>query len=138
MDAGENEAVIPIVSEELHARTVPIQTGGVRVIKRRSTHDETIEQELRKGGAEVKRVKTHRLVDGPQPVRREGNVTVVPVVSEVLKIERQFVLTEEIYITQTEESETFRQTVSLHHEEARIERFESAGSGEEPVPPPVE
>lgn len=130
MDIGDSEAVVPIINEEMHARAVPVQTGGVRVIKRSYAHNETVEQELHKGRAEVKRVKTNRVVEGPQPVRREGNTTIVPVVCEILKVEKQFVVTEEIHIVQTEESETFRQNVSLCDEEVNVERFGTPeGSG---------
>lgn len=130
MNTGDNEAVIPVISEEVHAHAVPAQTGGVRVIKRPYTHDEMVELELRKSRVEVKRVKTNRVVDGPQPVRHEGSTTIVPIVSEIVKIEKQFVVTEEIYITQREEGDTFRQNVNLYSEEARIEPLES-GAGED-------
>src|SRR5579875_3702085 len=108
MNEDENELVVPVVSEELHADAVPVVTGGVRITKRVETHDEVLEQQLRRSHAEVKRVQTNRVVDGPQPIQRVGNTLVIPVVSEVLHIEKQWVVTEEIHITQTEEVETER------------------------------
>lgn len=125
MDTSDNDAVVPVIREEAHADAVPVQTGGVRVTKRVHARDEVIEQELRRGYADVKRVKSGRLVDGPQPLRREGNTTIIPIVTEVLKIEKQFVLTEEIHITQTEQRETVRHNVTLYGESAEIERFEA-------------
>jgi uncharacterized protein (TIGR02271 family) len=127
MDDRDNDVVVPVVNEELHADTIPVQTGGVRVIKHIEGHDEVLEQELRRGRVEVKRVKTDRPVDGPQPVQRVGNTLVVPVVSEVLHVEKRWVVTEEIHLTQIEERETVQQTVTVNREEAEVERLDETG-----------
>jgi stress response protein YsnF len=127
MGDDEKDVVIPVVHEEVQADAVPVVTGGVRVTKRVEGHDEVIEQELRKSRVEVKRVKTDRAVDGPQPVQRVGNTLIVPVVSEVLRVEKQWVVTEEIHITELQERETVQNKVRLNHEEAQVERLDSAG-----------
>src|ERR1700752_35083 len=103
MDRQTNDYVVPVIHEEMHADVIPVQTGGVRVIKHVDGHDEILEQELRKGRVEIKRVKTERVVDAPQPVQRVGSTLVIPVVSEVLRVEKQRVVTEEIHVTQIEE-----------------------------------
>jgi stress response protein YsnF len=128
MDENDKDVVIPVIREEVHADAVPVVTGGVRVTKRIEGHDEIVEQALQKSHVEVKRVKTERIVDGPQPVQHVGNTVIVPVVSEVLKIEKQWVVTEEIHITQLQERETVRQKVTLNEEQAQIERLDSAGN----------
>lgn len=133
MDGHEEDVVVPVVAEELHADAIPVQTGGVRVTKRVETHPEILAQELRKTHVEVKRVKTDRVVDGPQPVRRTGNTLIVPVVSEVLRIEKQWVVTEEILITEIEERETVEQTVDVHREVPEIERLDAKGNVLSPV-----
>ncbi len=132
MDDDE-QAVIPVIREELRADTVPVVTGGVRVTKRVESHDEIVEQALRKSRVEVKRVKTERVVDGPQPVQRVGNTVIVPVVSEVLRIEKQWVVTEEIHITELQESQTVQHKVTLNEEQAAIERLDSAGNVTAPI-----
>ena len=140
MDENPNDVVVPVVTEELHADAVPVVTGGVRVTKRVQTHEETLEQELRKSHAEVKRVAVNRVVDGPQPARRSGNTLIIPVVSEVLRVEKQWVVTEEIHITQSEDIETVQQTVPVSREEAQIERLDESGnaiSTLEPAPSPA-
>jgi stress response protein YsnF len=138
MDRQDQDVVVPVVSEELHADAVPVQTGGVRVTKHREGHDEILEQELRKGRVEVKRVKTERIVDGPQPVQRVGNTLIVPVVSEVLHVEKRWVVTEEIHLTQVEERETVQQTVTLNREQAEVERLDETGKVVSAVDPQTE
>jgi stress response protein YsnF len=133
MEGKEDDVVVPVVSEELHAGAAPVVTGGVRVTKRVHTHDEILEQELRRTHAEVKRVKTDRVVDGPQPARREGATLIVPIVSEILRVEKQWVVTEEIHITQTEQTDRVRQTVPVSREEAQVERMDESGNPVETI-----
>ncbi|HLH05396.1 MAG TPA: YsnF/AvaK domain-containing protein [Bryobacteraceae bacterium] len=122
------EIVVPVIQEEAHAGTVPVQTGAVRVTKSVETHEELVEQELRKGRAEVQRVAVHRVVDGPQPPRREGNTLVIPVVSEILNgCQKQWVVTEEIRVTRLETAETVQQKVELASERAQVERLDEQG-----------
>ncbi len=131
MDSPNNQEpdlVVPVISEELHSDAIPVQTGGVRITKRVEGHDEILEQELRKGRVEVKRVKTDRVVDGPQSAQRVGNTLIVPVVSEVLRIQKQWVITEEIHVTQLEERETVQQKVRVNEEHARVERLDENGN----------
>jgi uncharacterized protein (TIGR02271 family) len=134
MDESDKDVVIPVVHEQLQADAVPVVRGGVRVTKRVESEDEIVEQELRKSHVDVKRVKTNRVVDGPQPVRRAGNTLIVPVVSEVLRIEKQWVVTEEIHIIERQEKETVQNKVTLNHEQAQIERLDSAGDVVSVVP----
>ena len=138
MDSRDNELVVPVLNEELHADAIPVQTGGVRVTKHVEGHDEILEQELRKGRVEVKRVKTERVVDGPQPVQRVGNTLVVPVVSEVLHVEKRWVVTEEIHLTQFEERETVQQTVTVNREQADVQRVDERGKVVSTIDPETE
>jgi stress response protein YsnF len=126
-DKEGSDYVVPVIQEELHADAIPVESGSVRVVKRVEGHDEILEQELRKGRVEVKRVKTERVVSGPQQPERRGNTLIIPVVSEVLRVEKQWVVTEEIHITQLEEKERFQQTVTVNREVADVERLDESG-----------
>ena len=128
MEQKKQDVVVPVLAEDLDVDAVPVKTGGVRVIKHREGHDQIVEQELRKGHVQVKRVKTDRIVDGPQPVRHAGNTVIVPVVSEVLRVEKQWVVTEEIHITQVEQRETVQQKVRVNEEHAEVERLDEDGN----------
>jgi stress response protein YsnF len=128
MDEKNEQSVIPIIREEVCADAVPVVTGGVRVTKSVESHDEIVEQELRKSHVDVKRVMTNRVVDGPQSPRRVGDTLIIPVVSEVLKVEKQWVVTEEIHITEHQELETVQNKVTLDSEQAQVERIDSTGN----------
>jgi stress response protein YsnF len=128
LKSGDEDVVVPVTSEDLVAEAVPVETGGVRVTKRVHTHDEVVEQQLRTGRVEVKRVVVNRPVDGPLPVRQSGETLIVPVVSEVIRVERQWVLTEEIHITRLEEVRTVQETVPVKEEAATVERLDAEGN----------
>ena len=127
-DSVDRDFVVPVIQEQVDVDAKPVVTGGVRVTKRVETHDELIEQQLRTSHADVTRVKTNRVVDGPQPAQRVGNTLIIPVVSEVIHIQKQWVVTEEIHITQREEVETVQQSVPVTYEYAEIERLDETGS----------
>lgn len=130
-DPARNDLVIPVVQEELHADAQPVVTGGVRVTKHVESQNEIIEQQLQTSRADIKRVKTNRIVDGPQQPQRVRNTLIIPVVSEQIHIEKRWVVTEEIHITQHEETETVQESVPVNYERAEVERLDAAGK---PVP----
>jgi stress response protein YsnF len=125
---NQTDYIVPVVRESVEADTIPVETGGVRVTKRVEAHDEILEQELRRGRAEIRRIKMDRVVDGPQQPRQEGETLIIPVVSEVLVVTKQWVVTEEIHVTRIEELERVEQTVPVNEEIAEVERLDESGN----------
>jgi len=116
------EEVIPLVAERLSVgkRTVP--TGRVRV---RTLVDETqewVREDLARETAEIERVPIGREVDEVPQVRQEGDVLVVPVVEEVLVVEKRLVLKEEIRIRKDRMVERAEEPVTLRAMRAVVER----------------
>lgn len=141
-DIERDETVVPVLAEELDVQKRQVPTGGVRVHRRTVEHDETVELPLLREHVDVRHVVVNRLVDGPMPVRKEGDTTIVPVVEEELVIQKRFVLKEEIHVTRTMTEETRQKNVTLRRQEAVIEHLDAEGRPtaarrqEEPPPPP--
>ena len=76
---------------------------------------------------EVERVLIDRVVDAPVPVRYEDDTMIVPIMEEVLVIEKRLVLKEELYIRKRRVETHRPQQVRLRSEEARVERLEATG-----------
>ena len=121
-------AQIPVVAEELQTGIRRVNTGGVRVHKTVREHEEIIDQPLRRENIEVRRVIKDEVVSGPLPVRQEGDITIVPVVKEVLKVERQWVLTEELHLIKHRTEEREQQRITLQREEPDIQRIDAEGN----------
>jgi stress response protein YsnF len=65
-----------------------------------------------------------RVVSEAPGVRTEGGVTIVPVLEEVLFVEKRLVLKEELHIRRTATTETVELPVTLRKQRAVIERVE--------------
>lgn len=121
----EIEAVIPIVAETLSVSKKVVETGTVRVTKTVSERSETVDVPLAREEVNVEHVPIERLLEAGEktPVQRhEGNTLVVPLMEEVLVVEKRLFLKEELRITKNRREVHEPQTVTLRREEARIER----------------
>jgi uncharacterized protein (TIGR02271 family) len=126
---GSARVTLPLHEEQLRIRTRTVETGGgVRVHKTVVEHPNTIEQTLLHDEVEVKHVPVDRIValdQAPEP-RYEGETLVVPVLEEVLVVERKLRIKEEIRITRTGRAQHYSETVVLKSEQVSIERFDGA------------
>jgi uncharacterized protein (TIGR02271 family) len=133
--SSTNETVVPVLAEELDIQKQSVPTGGVRVHRRVLENDQTVEMPLRKEHVDVRRVVLNQRVDGPLPVRKEGDTTVIPIVEEVLIVQKQFVLKEEIRVTRSVREELHRQKVTVRRQEAELEHVDEHGRTAVQVPP---
>ncbi|MCA1628121.1 MAG: YsnF/AvaK domain-containing protein, partial [Acidobacteria bacterium] len=70
----------------------PIARSRLMVVRER---EEIVDELLLKEAVEVERVIINREVDAPVPVRYEGETMIVPVLEEMLVVEKRLVLKEE-------------------------------------------
>ena len=117
--------VVPVVEEELRVSRRVVETGRVRVTKTVHEREEVVDVPLLREEYDVERVPIDEFVDGPVGPRHEGETLVVPVLEEVLVVEKRLVVREELRITRrrTEERETHR--VKLLGEEVSVERTDT-------------
>jgi stress response protein YsnF len=128
MDKEPEEIVVPIISEETHPGTRRVKTGGVRIVKRAVPHEAFVEQEVHDRELEVERVPVDREVDDPLEPRQEGDTLIVPVLEEVLRIQRVWVLREEIHIRRVTRVTRHQETVIVTRDEADVQRLDAAGN----------
>jgi stress response protein YsnF len=73
-------------------------------------------------------VPLDRWVDGPVPVRQEGDTTIVTLVEEEVVVERRLRATEEVRITKRRLVQRSPQPVKLRREQAVVERLNAGGA----------
>ena len=121
----------PVASQpevlRLHEETAQISkvsrvSGEVSVSTRTLTRDELVSQDLAHTNVEVTTVPIGRAVDAIPAVREEGDVTIFPVMEEVLVIERRLMLKEEVHIRKVRTTERHQETVTLRYQEAVVSR----------------
>ncbi len=124
----EAETVVPVIAEEVHAEARKVKTGAVRVHKAVHEHEEVIDQPLMREDADIFRVIKNQVVEGPLQVHYSDDEIVIPLVKEVLRVQKEFVLTEEIHIRRRRSMERHAEKVAVQHEEAVIERTDAEGN----------
>ena len=85
---------------------------------------QTVDETLLGEEVEIKRVKVDREVEAAEPIRTEGDTTIIPLYEEVLVIEKRLVLAEELHVTKKQTERREEQRVTLRREEVSVERLE--------------
>jgi uncharacterized protein (TIGR02271 family) len=119
----EQEMVIPAIAEEAHIHKERRVTGKVRLRKIVHHEEQTVDEPLLKERVSMERVAIDRWVDEAPPIRSEGETLVVPVVEEVLVVEKRLRLREEIRLTWHHEEEHEPQHLVVRREEVLVERL---------------
>ena len=123
-----DEIVIPLVAETLSVGKREMETGRVRFSTTVTERVETVDQPLFKTEVEIKRVAVGQFVDAPPAVRYEQDVMIIPVMEEVLVVEKRLRVKEEVYISQKREEYRNPQQVTLRTEVLTDERLSAAGA----------
>ena len=120
--------ILPLVEETATIHKREVVTGKVRVRTVTDTVEELARASLQSDAVEVTRVPIDQVVDTAPEIRTEGDVTIVPVLEEVLVVTKQLVLKEELHIRRRVETETVEVPVTLRKQRAVVEREASDGS----------
>ena len=118
------EVVVPVIQEELQIQKQPVETGRVRVTKRVHERDELVDVPIVREEVEIERIPSGRLLDGPVSMRQDGDTLIIPVVEEVLVVEKRLRLKEELHVRKRQRESQVPQRVRLRQEEAVIERLQ--------------
>jgi uncharacterized protein (TIGR02271 family) len=127
--SGDSTVTLPVHQEGLRIGTKTVDTGrGVRVRKSVTERPYKIDEALLHDEVVVKHVPVDQIVslaEAPD-TRYEGNTLIVPILEEVLVVERRLRVKEEIHIIKKKREERHSETVFLKLEEVSIERFDEA------------
>ena len=118
-DMGEQTQVLsrPLTESGEGSVTIPLMEETLRVTKR----EEIVDEPLLRESVEVGRVPINRIVAEAPPSRQEDDTLIIPVLEEVLVVEKRLMLKEEVRITRTQTEVHQPQAVTLRTEEAVIE-----------------
>lgn len=114
---------------KLHAEHAIITKRTRRVLVRATrttrSREEMIEGNLAHEHVVVERVPIGEIVDAVPLVRQEGDVTIMPVVEEIVVVERRLFLKEEIHLRRVHTTERFIETVKLREQHVEVTRTKS-------------
>lgn len=130
----ENEArVLPVIEEELRVERRTRTTGLVQVRKVVREHEEQVDEPILRESVEVERVPINQVLaegDEAGQVRHDGDTMIIPVLEEVLVVEKRLLLKEEIHITRRRTQERIQQQVTLRSEDVVVDRVAPEASRE--------
>jgi len=128
------ETVIPLVAEEVAVAKQVVETGRVQVSRVTHEQEQLIDELLAHETVEIDRTPIGRQIDAMPAVRDEGDTIVIPIVEEVLVVERRLLLKEEVRVRRVRSTERHQESVTLRHHEAVVTRLpvEPPAAGEDP------
>ena len=127
--ADAEVTVIPLVEETLIVSKREVETGRVHLHKTVGERIETVDEPLLRTEANVRRVEINQFVDSPPPVRYEGDVMIIPILEEVLVVEKRLRLKEEVHVSQTRTEYHDPQQITLRTETLTEERIIEESNG---------
>lgn len=111
---------------ELHAERATITKRArhsvVRATRTTRSRDEVVEEDLVHERVVVERVPIGQIVDAVPPVRQVDDVTIMPVIEEVVIVERRLFLKEEVHLRRVRTTERFVETVKLREQQIEVTR----------------
>ena len=120
-EAGEK--VLPLSAEEVAVTKRVVETGRVQVARITHEREQLIDELLAQQTADIERVRIGQPVDTMPAVREEGDTVVIPIVEEVLVVERRLFLKEEVRVRRVHSTQRHQESVTLRHQEAVVTRL---------------
>ncbi len=134
MQSNELAEVIQVVEETIRVEKRLVESGRVVVHKTVTERDEVVEILLRQQDLVVERVPIGLVVSEAPQSRQEGDTLIVPILEEVLVVEKRLVLKEELHIRKQSSERMEHQTVRLRSEHVEIEQTGRNASSETVAP----
>ena len=122
MAQSDDRQAIPLAEEILHVGKRQVTGAKVRVRTQVEQRTELAEIDLMREDVAVERVAIDREVATAPTVRHEGDTLVIPVVEEMMVLQKRLILREEVRITVNRVREHVAEPVVLRTVHAVVER----------------
>jgi uncharacterized protein (TIGR02271 family) len=120
---NENTASLNVLQEQVDIDKKLIESGKVYIHKKVHETDEEISVPVSHETVTINKVPVNKYVEVAPLVRNEGNTTIIPVIKEVLVIEKKLLLVEEVHVIKQIIEKTEEHTIPLRKEEIEVERY---------------
>lgn len=122
-DKAKETLVVPILSERVSVEKRLVEKGQIVLQKHVTEHDEVVDEPLLQDEYRIERVVVNQEVSSPPPIRYEGDTMIIPVLQEVLVVEKRLMVKEELHLIKQQITTSQPQTVSLRAEEIVVENL---------------
>jgi uncharacterized protein (TIGR02271 family) len=122
LDTTTVSAPLYLHAEQISVARRRVEGDTVRISTVTRATEKLVDEALMHERVEVEHVSVGRRIDTPPPVREEGDVTIIPVVEEILVIEKRLILKEEVRIRRVRVPAVHREVVTLREQDVVVER----------------
>lgn len=129
MREDKDTIVVPLLAEDVSIVKQQLITGHVAVSTVSHQHEHLVDELLTRETVEIDRVPVGQIVEHAPQVREEGDTLIIPVVEEVLVVERRLILKEEVRVRRVRTTGKHQERVQLRRQEAVVTRH-SGKTGE--------
>ena len=119
----KDQVVVPLHAEEVSVAKRRVVTGQVKVGTITRESEQLVEELLEHEHVEVERTPIGKQVDKAPPVREEGDTLIIPILEEIVVVERRLLLKEEVRVRRTREKQPYQERVVVRKQEAVITRL---------------
>ena len=122
----EEEKVIQLIQEEFTVETEKVETARVTVNKRVETREEVVYTPTTSEEVVIEHIPINKLLDNkiPKVRKTEDGVLIIPVVEEIVVVEKRLLFKEEVHISKRRITTNVPQTIVLRREVIDVERTE--------------
>ena len=113
---------MPVVQEELDVGNVLWNQGAYASTRKSKLQNPIVDEPLLHQGFDIQKTAVNRIIDDIPEPHYEGDTLVLPILEEVLVVEKRLILREEVRITPKREEVRDPQTHSLRREHVEVER----------------
>lgn len=111
----------------LHAEKLDVdkrvrETGRVTISTVTHTRDQLVDELLSNERVEIEHLVVDRMVEEMPAVREEGDTIIIPIVEEIVVVERRLMLRKEVRITRVRSTRHHQEVVQLRSQEAVVSR----------------
>lgn len=114
------ELRIPLVEEQLRVEKRPVELGRLHIEKTVEEVPENLTVPITRDDVEVQRVPVNQIISSPAQPHQDGDWYVVPVMKEMLVVEKRLMLVEEIRIRRSQVTEQQQITDTVRRERVNI------------------
>jgi uncharacterized protein (TIGR02271 family) len=122
----EIDTAIPLVEERLVIDKRAVETGRVRIRTIVGEKLARVSEELERDDVTIERVPINKEVTQVPEVREEDGVLIVPLLEEVVVVEKRLVLKEELRVTRLRKRERVEQAMQVRTMDADVRRVRAA------------
>ena len=120
--APSSEQTLTLHAERAEITRRTVATASVEVARRTVERPETLHQELFDERVDITRVPINQIVTAMPAIREDGDLTIIPIVEEILVVEKRLMLKEEIHLHRIRTARVHTETVTLREQQATITR----------------